>query len=69
MTLVFPTAARKSLPFTTLVLALLGVASRQLALAGDPRHVPRRDPAGNLTGQLTNLRGGRGACCLEHFRG
>ena len=50
-----------------LVMSLPGVASRQQAIAGGPHHVPRLVPAGSLTGQLTNLRGGRGACYLALF--
>ncbi len=48
---------------------MLGLASWQHSLAGGPRQVAGRGPAGNITGQLTNLRGGRGACYLALFAG
>ena len=64
MIAVFKVAAHKALFITVLA---LGLASRQHLLASGPRHVTRRSPAGNLTGQLTNLRGGRGACYLALF--
>ena len=64
MTTIFQATARKVL----LVAALVpGVASRQQAQAGGPPPAPPRSSAGNLTGQLTNLRGGRGACYLALF--
>ncbi|GAA4009327.1 DUF2141 domain-containing protein [Hymenobacter fastidiosus] len=66
---VFSPAARKFLPFAALLLALPGGASWPQARASGPRHVPGRGPSGNLTGQLTNLRGGRGACYLALFAG
>lgn len=64
---VLTATARKSLFFAALGLALPVMASRPQMLAGGPRHAPRPGPAGNLTGQLTNLRGGRGACYLALF--
>jgi len=64
MIAVFKVAAHKALFINVLA---LGLASRQHSLAGGPCHVTRRSPAGNLTGQLTNLRGGRGACYLALF--
>lgn len=67
MITVFTAAVRKFLPFAALVLALPGVASQPPALVGGPCHVPGPDPASTLTGQLTNLRGGRGACYLALF--
>ena len=64
MIAVFKVAAHKALFINVLA---LGLASRQHSLAGGSYHVIRRSPAGNLTGQLTNLRGGRGACYLALF--
>ena len=67
MITIFTVAPRKFLLFITLGLALLSMAGQPQALAGGPHHIPSRGPAGNLTGQLTNLRGGRGACYLALF--
>jgi uncharacterized protein (DUF2141 family) len=64
---VFPATRHPIRFYAALVLALLAAASRQPALAGGPRQAPRSGPAGTLTGQLTNLRGGRGACYLALF--
>lgn len=67
MITVFRAAVGKYVFSTALVMSLLGVASRQQVTAGGPRHVFRPVPAGSLTGQLTNLRGGGGACYLALF--
>ena len=64
---VFPATGHPLRFYAALVLTLLAVASRPQALAGGPRPAPRSGPTGNLTGQLTNLRGGRGACYLALF--
>jgi uncharacterized protein (DUF2141 family) len=66
---VFPATRHPIRFYAALMLALLGVASGPQATAGAPRGGGRTGPGGTLTGQLTNLRGGRGACYLALFAG